>query len=132
MQCHKRRGSLSVCIKDETEKMALGSEGERARERESRRTGWRMCVKPVPLSTMHTHTHTYRVSEHSTARQRDSLVTNRLPSVPVSQVQCSTCSATYAQPAGSDERRVEHLPTPKWMCLWSTYQELSSRRANNS
>ena len=50
MQCHKRRGSLSVCIKDETEKMALGSggrekgesrrgqDGERERERE------RVCV----------------------------------------------------------------------------------------
>lgn len=28
MQCHKRRRSLSVCIKDETEKTVVGSQGE--------------------------------------------------------------------------------------------------------
>lgn len=45
MQCHKRRGSLSVCIKDETEKMALGSGGVEGRERVSRgREGGYVCV----------------------------------------------------------------------------------------
>jgi len=45
MQCHKRRGSLSVCIKDETGKMALGSGGgEREGECRGGRDGERVCV----------------------------------------------------------------------------------------
>lgn len=46
MQCHKRRGSLSVCIKDETEKMALGSggrEGERGRGSRGGQGGESVC-----------------------------------------------------------------------------------------
>lgn len=35
------------------------------------------------------------------ARQRDRLVTDRVPSVPVSQVQCGVCSAPYTHPEES-------------------------------
>ena len=53
MQCHKRRGSLSVCIKDETEKMALGSGGREEGESRRGQDGERVCVCDV-----HAHTST--------------------------------------------------------------------------
>lgn len=58
MQCHKRRGSLSVCIKDETEKMALGSGGREEGESRRGQDGERVCV-----CVCHVHAHTSTQSE---------------------------------------------------------------------
>lgn len=66
MQCHKRRGSLSVCIKDETEKMVLGSaRGKRKTRSREGQDGERVCMcETSPFVThIHTQVHTQALSE---------------------------------------------------------------------